>query len=123
MPRDTLRRVILRPYRPGLPYFTLHTWATTRRDHRGQTVIGYELRQHTPGTKPVTIFQGQDFRASPTDADDSDEALAALLGFLTLRPGDADSEYFEGYTPEQIAFCEQHADALSLEAFNRFGEG
>ena len=122
MTRDTLRRVILRPYRPGLPHFTLHTWATTRRDDRGQTVIGYELRQHTPGAKPITLFQGEDFCASPMDADDSDEALAALLGFLTLRPGDTDDEYFEDYTPTQLAFCEQHAEALSCEAIAQFGE-
>ena len=122
MERDTLRRVILRPYRPGLPHFSLHMWATTRRDHRGQTVIGYELRQHTPGAKPVTIFTGEDFCGSPMNADDSDATVASLLGFLTLRPGDTDPEYFERYTPAQLDFCAQHAEALSLEALTRFGE-
>lgn len=122
MERDTLRRVTLRPYRPGLPHFSLHMWATTRQDHRGQTVIGYELRQHAKGAKPVTIFAGEDFAGSPMHADDADETVAALLGFLTLRPGDTDADYFETYTPEQLDFCAQHAEALSLEALTRFGE-
>lgn len=85
-------------------------------------MIGYELRQHTPGAKPVTIFQGEDFSGSPMNADDADETVAALLGFLTLRPGDTDADYFENYTPAQLDFCAQHAEALSLEALTRFGE-
>lgn len=122
MERDTLRRVILRPYRPGLPHFSLHMWATPHVDWRGQTRIGYELRQHTPGTKPVVLFTGEDFCGSPMHADDSDATVAALLGFLTLRPGDTDADYFENYTPAQLDFCAQHAEALSCEATMRFGE-
>lgn len=122
MERDTLRRVILRPYRPGLPHFALHMWATTRRDHRGQTVIGYELRQYAKGAKPVMIFTGEDFCGSPLHADDADETVAALLGFLTLRPGDTDADYFERYTPAQLEFCDQHAEALCCESIARFGE-
>jgi hypothetical protein len=50
------------------------------------------------------IFEGEDFAGSPMDADDSDETVAALLTFLTLRRGDTDAEYFESYTPEQLAW-------------------
>lgn len=53
---------------------------------------------------------------------DSDRALAALLGFLTLRPGDTDDEYFEHYTAVQREYCAQHAETLACEAITRFGE-
>jgi hypothetical protein len=65
------------------------------------------------------IFEGEDFAGSPMDADDSDETVAALLTFLTLRRGDTDAEYFESYTPEQLAWtrsydCEVLACELSM---------
>ncbi len=42
------------------------------------------------------------------------------MGFLTLRPGDTDPDYFEDYTPEQHAYCDAHAEALSCEVSARF---
>lgn len=35
---------------------------------------------------------------------DSDDCLRGILGFLTLRPGDTDLEYFEHYTEEQLGY-------------------
>lgn len=61
----------------------------------------------------VTIFQGADFQPSPMHAADSDAALLALLGFLTLRPGDTDSECFDKYTPAQMAWA-QSSECESL---------
>lgn len=119
---NRLRTVRLTPYRKGLgPTFTLVTWDSGRRDHRGTTTIGYELRQRDDKTTSI-LFSGEDFNASPMYADDSDKALAALLGFLTLRPGDTDRDYFDAYTPAQLEYCDQHAEALSCEAVSRFGE-
>jgi len=115
--RSHLRTVVLRPYITGLgPVFYLKLWAADRTDWRGQTRIAYELRQDGK-----VLFSGADFCGSPLDADDSDATVAALLGFLTLRPGDTDAEYFENYTPEQLEFCSLHAEALGIEALRRFG--
>lgn len=120
--RDILRRVRLTPYRKGYgPTFTLIMWATDRTDSRGQTRIGYELRQHEHGRTAV-LFTGEDFAGSPLHADDSDSTVAALLGFLTLRPGDTDREYFDDYTPEQRAYCDAHAETLNGEVYARFGK-
>jgi len=83
---------------------TLRTWNTGKTRGAGmmaRTRIGYELS----GPDGVRIFRGTDFTSSPMHADDSDDALRALLGFLTLRPGDTDREYFDGYTPAQLAFA------------------
>jgi hypothetical protein len=58
------------------------------------------------------IFEGADFSclASTTYG----EAAVGVLGFLTLRDGDTDDEYFEGYTSEQIAWSDEHAEALAM---------
>ncbi len=90
--------------------YTLKMWDTNKRDDRGQTRIRYEMR------KPdgALLFEGADFSCSPMHADDSDESVRALLGFLTLRPGDTDDEYFENYTDEQRAFCDSDAEELSM---------
>ncbi len=81
--------------------FTLRMWDTGTRDWRGQTRISYELKD-----SHRVIFAGDDFGCSPMHADDSLASVAALLGFLTLRPGDTDREYFDKYTPNQMEWCE-----------------
>ena len=122
MSKDVIRRVRLAPYRKGCgPSFSLTLWDTARTDRRGCSYLGYELRQRDKGITTV-LFTGEDFAGSPMHSDDSDETIASLLGFLTLRPGDTDREYFDAYTPEQLEYCSQHAETLSAEVCNRFGE-
>ena len=115
---ETLRTVILRPYRRG-PRFRLETWDTGRVHARGTPMLGYRLTQIGAA---VPIFEGEDFSCSPLHATDSDTCLAALLGFLTLRPGDTGVEYFVSYTDAQREFCDQHAKALQRESIRRFGD-
>jgi hypothetical protein len=104
---ERLRKVKLEAL-TGRP-FILETWETDRPDPRTHRFyIGYRLT----GPQGV-VFEGSDFSPSPMDAIDSDAALRGILGFLTLRPGDTDPEYFEDYTPAQLAFCETDAEALS----------
>lgn len=76
----------------------------------GKTRIGYTFGR--VGESP--IFAGEDFYASPLHADDSDDTIRSLLGFLTLRPGDTDYDYFDGYTPEQIAFRDSDAETVAI---------
>ncbi len=90
--------------------FTLRLYDTGLRHHRGTTLLGYELKD---GRK--VIFHGSDFSASPMHSDDSDETVCGLLGFLSLRPGDTDREYFEQYTKEQLRWCESsRCDDLNM---------
>jgi hypothetical protein len=105
MKRDVLRRVAL-----GWTGYVLVTYSTGQTDRRGASVIGYEL------TSPAgaMVFHGEDFCASPLHADDSDETLRGILGFLTLRPGDTDREHFATYTPEQWAFAHGDAETCQL---------
>jgi hypothetical protein len=106
---DTTGLDILRDWRNGP--FRLLMWDTGRLDIQGRTVIGYALSDNGQ-----TIFQGADFRGSPRDADDSNNTLAALLTFLSLRPGDIDCDYFDGYSPRQLDWAEESGEALAMLA-------
>lgn len=92
---------------------TLRTWDTgrTRGGSWRRNRLGYELRD--PAGE--VLFQGDDYCPSLAWADDSDEALRGLCGFLFLRPGDTDAEYFAGYSDRQRAFAE--SDACERLAF------
>ena len=92
--------------------FRLTLWATTRTDWRGQTRLGYRFHDRNG----AVLFEGEDFCGSPMHADDSDETLRALLGFLTLKPGDTDRDYFDDYTEDQMDFAQTDAEALAVYA-------
>lgn len=115
-PETTMRNVLLeRGYR-------LKTW-DTGRTIGGKPLVGYELT----GRAGAALFRGEDFGCSPLHAIDSDDALRALCGFLFLRRGDTDRDYFEGYSAEQRAFaessdCESLAFLYSEEGPGTFGE-
>lgn len=115
---QVLRRVRFAPYRKGCgPTFALTMWDTYRTEH-GKSVLGYRLNMGR-----TTLFTGEDFGCSPCHAIDSDDTVRALMSFLTLRPGDTDREYFDGYTAAQLEYCSQHAEALACAVSDRFGEG
>ncbi len=92
--------------------FKLDMWDTFERDSYGKSVLRYEFRHDDK-----LIFEGEDFRPGASTAIDSDEAVGCLLGFLSLSPGDTDEEYFDDYTPAQIAWRDMHAEDLSLYAY------
>jgi hypothetical protein len=77
---------------------------------------------HSQG-KTTILFSGSDFGCSPMHAIDSDDTIAGLMGFLTLRPGDTDDEYFDNYTDAQRDYADHYAETLSCEVMTRFGEG
>jgi hypothetical protein len=117
MPRYIIRRVQFRPYRAGHT-FTLTVWDRNKLS-QGKWMLGYRLTMRV-GRKTTVLFEGEDFGCSPCHAIDSDATMAAIMGFLTLKPGDTEREYFENYTQAQLDFCHQHAEALHAEVQARF---
>jgi len=87
----------------GFELFIFHTHQ--RRD--GKWRMAYVLLD-----EGEVIFKGDDF-FSPNDLDEKWN-VAQLLGFLSLKDGDTDDEYFESYTPEQIAWRDERGGELSL---------
>ncbi len=104
--RDVLRDVMLAD-----TGYRLVLWDTHRTGEHGKSILGYEFFE--PGDSEP-LFTGEDFNVPPSDVVDSDETLRSLLGFLTLRPGDTDREYFDAYTPRQMAFAKGDAEELAM---------
>ncbi len=103
------------------------TTEETHRTARDQLKCYRENEPHYPHRLikrriKTELFSGSDFRPSPLHSIDGDESVSALLGFLTLRLGDTDREYFDRYTAVQLDFARDHAESLSMETINRFGE-
>lgn len=80
---------------------------------RSQHFLAYEFFD---GKK--LIFAGDDYGCSPLHCIDSDECVAGLLSFLSLKPGDTDREYFDSYTPAQMEWCERRAEELSMIVYD-----
>lgn len=59
---------------------------------------------------------------SPMWACDGDEAKEHVLFHLATKPGDTDDDFFNGYTPEQLAFVEANSDEVTMAKLDRYGE-
>ncbi len=115
--RTLIKHVRIEPFREG-PDFELKIFDTGTYDRRGQTKLAYELvRLDAPPIGDKVLFAGGDFCGSPMYADNSDSTARSLLGFLTLKPGDTDADYFNEYSPEQLAWCQSsECEALGMYA-------
>lgn len=71
------------------------------------------------GRKVIGIWH--DFSPSPLHAIDSRDSWDAIWSFVTLRDGDTDSEYFDSYTAEMLAFRDGDAEHIGCAASARFG--
>ena len=76
--------------------------------------LAYEFKD---GRK--VIFKGKDFKPSPLHAIDSLDTVYLLLGFLCIKEGDVDNDYFVKYTQEQLDWMRsQRCDDLALIIIN-----
>lgn len=97
-----------RYYFDGLQRYSL------RLEHAGYSGGKERVRYTFKRTNERTpIFTGDDFLCSPMDDGESLAAAKSLMGFLTLRSGDTDDDYFADYTPEQLVFAAHEAEMLS----------
>jgi hypothetical protein len=106
---DALRAGYLRSVTRG--EWRIRTYYAGFDSFSGKTRLGYEFGR--VGESP--LFAGEDFYCSPLHAEDSDESVRSLLGFLTLRRGDTDAEYFADYSDAQVRFSEESAESVALE--------
>ena len=72
--------------------------------------------------KGSLIFEGNDYGCSPMHSIDGDESVAGLLGFLALREGDTEDDYFKDYTQLQLDFADEFGEDLSYLAMDLGGE-
>lgn len=62
------------------------------------------------------------FQPGSNMSHDGDAAMAGVLAFMCLRPGDTDEEYFDDYTQAMLAFRDTDAEELGYLAYIRFEE-
>jgi hypothetical protein len=114
-----VHKIVFQPYLKNRgPLFELKVWPLPTRGDNGKWNVGYELFLVDDGKRSL-LFRGEDFSHShPKPL--AEEAIGDLMSFLTMRPGDTDEDYFEGYTPQQLEYCDKWAEALYGEVENRF---
>lgn len=137
MTRQLLASVVFDPYIPGGgPTFGLALTDTGRIGEYGKHIFHYKLTMTDPERvsedcirppQTTTLFEGEDYEAHlvkdhPDGHHDLNSVIRGIMGFLTLRPGDTDEDYFKDYTPEQLHYCQEWAEALSLDVMDKYGE-
>lgn len=90
-------------------------WDTNEVDElTGKSQLAYRLcARHEPDLWEI-IFAGEEYRPGLGLGTDSDASLGCLLGFLSLKRGDTDDEYFTDYTERQLKWAEEHGEELAL---------
>jgi hypothetical protein len=95
--------------------FRLDLWDDGERASGGEGELAYRLCV-AEGASWILVFAGEGF-AAPGDTElGSDAPLAAIVGLLSLRPGETDPAFFDRYTDRQLAFVKEHGEALALWA-------
>jgi hypothetical protein len=84
--------------------FVLILWSRYEPGTRLPNSIMTAYRLIDKENNPPTIVEGYDFGASPMHAWNDPQSIGALIGFLTVRPGDTDPEYFDRHTPVHLAW-------------------
>lgn len=96
--------------RDGFKLVLFDTHVPTGRGYLADTLLAYRF---SDGGK--VIFQGRMFAPPLGVAIDSDECMAACLACFTLKPGDVEEGFFDGFTRRQLDWLESDRVAeLSL---------
>lgn len=118
--RELVRTIMFVPRDRG-PKYTLKLFDINKRTKAGGWYLAYTLSRAENG-KRETLFSGEDFGTSPMDAVDSDSTVRGIMGFLTLKRGDTDADYFRNYTPRQLEWRDAEAEELQMTVYDRLGE-
>lgn len=90
-----------------LESFTLRLHSIKKEEY-GQWRIGYKFEDNGQ-----VIFEGDDLEVAhhePVGLSTVEDALS----FFSLEQGDTDDDYFDSYTPEQLAWRDTRAAELSI---------
>jgi hypothetical protein len=92
--------------------FRVDLWDTGAPPRGDSVELAYRLCV-AEGARWILLFSGEGFSAPPAHGLDSDAALAAIVSFLSLRPGDTEAGYFDRYTRPQLTFAEARGEELA----------
>lgn len=71
--------------------------------------------------KWVELFSGHEY-CPKSCLNNKNDLIEDIMSWLTLRPGDTDSDYFKDYTELQLEYCKKYAETLYAEVLDRFGD-
>ena len=125
MPRgEKLRSWVFQPYIQGKgPIYILTLYEPPPpldRDSAGRWGVGYTLERKEGGKKMLLFDSDTNGIAYAHLSVDSDERAHDVMGWLTLKPGDTDEEFFNKYTPEQREWAESEAEELGYTVMSRW---
>lgn len=83
------------------------------------TAVGYRLYDVDYAIETgdaSVVFEGTDYGVPSGQTIDGDRAVEGILGFLSLRPGDTDDEFFAGDTDRQTAWRIARGEHLGIYA-------
>lgn len=109
--------------------FTIPCFSLRAKSHDGKSIVikavevGKDFRSHVRLNIEVKVGgkvlfpMGQLYVGVPfTQSVNGNYTKALVCSCVALQPGDADEEFFELYTPEQLTFVIANGDMLSMKA-------
>lgn len=77
---------------------------------------GGDTCSYTFSVNGIELARGNDFRPSPIYNIDNINTMVSLFGFLTVKIGATDPEYFNNHTPEHLLWLESlQRDEINLQ--------
>ena len=114
---------------PNAETFTIPCFSLRAKSHDGKSIVikavevVKDFRTHVRLNIEVKVDgkvlfpMGELFVGLPfTQAVNGNFAKKLVVSAVAIRPEDTDADYFENYTPEQVAFVEANADMLTMKA-------
>lgn len=115
---EVFKHIKLKPYAAEHPWFELEVIATGLVNEHWKPGFGYRLIQHNSENESVTVFDferdGQTAIIFTYLGAPDREIVEAVLGWLSLVPGEVEAHYFESYNSVQLEFAKQHGEFLGL---------
>lgn len=115
-PAFTLRIRLYKPERdPRLIVIYAYDNCRPSWDESGRVRIEVEVRH---GGK--VIFPRGVLYCALHGTSDGLKARELVMSLVAMRPGDTDDDYFADYTPEQLAWANEHGESLGIEREIRY---
>lgn len=125
---DFLFRLRFRLNIPGQGgWVTIKAWdgslAHPLRRNPTHSPIDAEMSWRADGQRRGTVVFPRGATYCAVTSSMTTDGIAArelVTSLFCMKPGDTDADYFEGYTPEQLAWVEQWAETLDCEKQARY---
>lgn len=88
---------------------------TSGWDSAGRVKLTVEVKHGSE-----VIFPAGQLHCALHGSSDGIAAKELAMSLVAMKPSDTDADYFEGYTPDQLAWATGHGEALDMERMTRY---